>query len=531
MYKIMIVDDEAIVRQGIKSSIQWNEHGFELIGDYVNGRDALEAIEIQKPDLVLSDIYMPFMDGLELTRQIQIHYPYIKVIILTGYDNFDYVQQALRLKAFDFIIKPITANELRILLDKVKSVMDEEKEQHEDMSRLQIQLNQSLPLLKERFLENAVTSRIKTEDLKERFQYFQLPWISPDYLVMVIDIDDFGERNDHESEHSIELLRFASYNITKEIVNKENGIAFRTREELTVVILSGQLEFQLYSLACQLAEEIRYYIDKYLKFTVSVGIGRSYSTLDDISSSYKSALSALEYRFLLGKNQVISIIDMEGKSVTTPDMNMEWSRRLSSIIKTGTSQQVHQLIEQLITSLKSSSIPIEACYLQIQKMIVSLLNTVQELGVNEWTVFASQPLTAIFHFKTLDEIEIWLKELCNMAIISVSEQRTDMTKMQILRAIDYLKEHYPNEKVSLQEISRHVLMSSSYFSLVFKQYTGETFVEYITRLRIEKAKELLQHTTLKSYEISAKVGYNDPNYFSILFKKHTGSTPMEYRGQ
>lgn len=276
MYKIMIVDDEAIVRQGIKSSIQWNEHGFELIGDYVNGRDALEAIAIQKPDLVLSDIYMPFMDGLELTRQIQIHYPYIKVIILTGYDNFDYVQQALRLKAFDFIIKPITANELRILLDKVKSVMDEEKEQHEDMSRLQIQLNQSLPLLKERFLENAVTSRIKTEDLKERFQYFQLPWISPDYLVMVIDIDDFGERNDHESEHSIELLRFASYNITKEIVNKENGIAFRTREELTVVILSGQLEFQLYSLACQLAEEIRYYIDKYLKFTVSVGIGRSY---------------------------------------------------------------------------------------------------------------------------------------------------------------------------------------------------------------------------------------------------------------
>jgi two-component system response regulator YesN len=531
MYKIMIVDDEAVVRQGIKSSIQWNEHGFELIGDYVNGRDALEAIELHKPDLVLSDIYMPFMDGLELTRQIQIHYPYIKVIILTGYDNFDYVQQALRLKAYDFIVKPITAKELRDLLDKVKIDMDEENSRYEDISRLQNQLNQSLPLLKERFLEYVVTSRVKADDLEERFQYFKIPWISPDYLVMVIDIDDFGARNDNASEHNMELLRFASYNITNEIVNQQSGLAFRTREETTVVILSGHLEARLYTLAYQLAEEIRYYIEKYLKLTVTVGIGRSYSALDELPLSYKSALSALEYRFLLGKNKVISIMDMEGKPVTTPDMNMEWSQRLSSLIKTGTPQEVDRLIVQLITSLKSSNIPIEACYLQIQKLIVCLLNTVQELGVNEWTVFASQPLTAIYHFKTLDEIEIWLKELCSLAMISVSEQRADMTQMQILRAIDYLKENYPNDKVSLQEISRHVLMSTSYFSLVFKQYTGETFVEYLTRLRIEKAKELLQHTTLKSYEISAKVGYNDPNYFSILFKKHTGSTPMEYRSQ
>ncbi|WP_258168728.1 response regulator, partial [Paenibacillus sp. AR247] len=158
MYKVFIVDDEAVVRDGLKRTIGWQELGFELIGDYANGREALEAIDLNMPDLIISDISMPFMDGLALTAAAGSKYPHIKMIILTGYDEFEYAQQAIRLKVSDFILKPITAQEIRELLLKVKAEMDEETRRREDFSRLYSQLKQSLPLLKERFLERLVVT-------------------------------------------------------------------------------------------------------------------------------------------------------------------------------------------------------------------------------------------------------------------------------------------------------------------------------------------------------------------------------------
>ena len=152
MYRVIIIDDEAVVREGLKHTIDWSEHGFELSGDYANGREAWDAIQQNKPDLIISDISMPFMDGLELAGMVTTHFPYIKMIILTGFDEFEYAQQAIRLKVSDFILKPITAQK-SALIRKVKAEMDEEAQHREDLSKLHSQLNQSLPLLKERFLE------------------------------------------------------------------------------------------------------------------------------------------------------------------------------------------------------------------------------------------------------------------------------------------------------------------------------------------------------------------------------------------
>ncbi|KEQ23596.1 response regulator transcription factor [Paenibacillus tyrfis] len=531
MYKIMIVDDEAIVREGIKEHIDWNGLGFELVGDYASGREAWEAIEQVRPDLVLSDICMPFMDGLELTRLIRTRYPFVKVIILTGFDDFDYAQQALRLKAYDFILKPITAADLRALLTKVKGELDEETRQREDLTRLHIQLNQSLPLLKERFLERWATTAMGDAEIRERLHYFGLHEPLPDYVAMVVDIDDFGGSGHLPSDRDQELLRFAVYNMVQEIVGQENGIAFRTREERVVAIISGLAAMPLYELAYQLAETIRQFVEKYLNLTVSLGVGRVCGSLEQLPHAYKSALSALEYRLLLGKNQVIGIVDMEGQPPAAPDNGAEWNRLLASAVKTGTTADVHRLIEQLVAHLKTSRMPIEACYWQIQSVIVTLMNTVRELGADEPRAAVGERnwLTDVYRFKTLDEIQDWLKHILSLALDQISEQRNRLTHMQVLRATEYIREHYANEKLSLQELCRHTLMSTSYFSTMFKQQLGETFVEYLTRVRIDKAKELLLHTPLKSYEIAAQVGYADPNYFSLIFKKHSGLTPTEYR--
>ena len=532
MYKVMIVDDEAVVRIGLRNTIHWNEHGFELIGDYANGREAWDAIELDKPELVISDISMPFMDGLELAGLISAQFPYIKMIILTGFDEFEYAQQAIRLKVSDFILKPITAQEIRTLLDRIKAEMDEEKQRREDLSRLNNQLKQSLPLLKERFLERLVAVGLGKTEIAERFAYFNLPPVSPFYLVMVVDIDDFGNRELHSYEHDAEFLRFAAFDIFQETLDRDHILSFRTREERMVAIIFGQdNESLLYEQVFFLAEEVRYHVEKYLKFTVTIGIGRTCAHAEQLPLSYKSALSALDYRFLLGKNRVLTIMDIEGKPSMSVPLVLDWDRKLATAVKTGALQDAYQLIEMGVTELKNSLVPVEACLLQMQKVVLSLMNSIQELLIHEQEPPLDQQikLMDVYKFKTLDEVKVWLKEVVRSIISTIANHRNHLTNMQIHRGVEYIDANYADEKMSLQVLCRHVLMSTSYFSLVFKQHTGETFVEYLTRVRISKAKELLHNSTLKLYEIAERVGYKDPNYFSMLFKKHTGITPKDYR--
>lgn len=531
MYKIVIVDDEVEVREGIKESIDWERHGFECIGDYRNGSEALEAIAELRPDLVLSDICMPFMDGIELTRQIHLNYPYIKVIILTGHDEFDYAQKALRLKVHDYIVKPITANELRQLLDKVKDEMDKEAENRENLSLLKMQLHQSLPLLRERFLEQLVGGTMRDDRVQERFAYFSLPPIAPPYLVVAIDIDDFDDIKKEKWQNDPELFRSAAFNIVQEVTEGKNAIVFRTREERMVVIFSGEAEEGTYETALHVSEVIRFCMEKYLKFTVTVGVGTLCGSFHELPQSYNGAISALDYRFLHGKNKVISIQDMEGAKKPTQQLDIEWNRRFATLIKTGTLEEAHLLTGQLISNLKASLMPIGACYLQIQAIIIAIMTTIHELAGHDSAHFQGHDIVIkdINRFKTLDEIETWLKSICREAISYISEQRNDQTKMQVRSVTEYIDEHYSDENLTVDDLCRHVHLSRSYFSTVFKQHKEQTIMEYVTRVRIEKAKDLLQHTVLRSYEVGAKVGYSDPQYFSVLFKKNTGTSPKEYR--
>ncbi|MBB6730239.1 response regulator [Cohnella zeiphila] len=536
MYKAILVDDEPVVREGLKKTIAWNEHGFELIGDYENGREAWEAACELKPDLIVSDICMPFMDGLELAGLVATTYPYMKMIILTGYDQFEYAQQAIRLKVRDFVLKPITAREMRELLDKVRAEMDEEAKRLEDLGRLQSQLSRSLPLLKERFLERLAALGMAKPEIEEGFAYFGLGPLKPPALAIAADIDDFGERDAWlDDEHDAEFLRFAVFNIFEETAaERGNALVFRTREERSAAIVYGaDDEDELHDAAFGLAEDVRHRVEKYLKLTVTLGIGHACSSAEQLPLSYKSALSALDYRFLHGKNRVHGIRDLEGAAPDTTFSLPDEDRKLATAIKTGASEEAFGLIERMVARLRSSQGPMEICYLELQKVVLTLLNAIQELDRNGAdgvrTAGRTLWLTDLYRFKTLEEIERWLKRTVADLIEEIAAGRSHHLRAQMAKAETYIEERYADEKLSLRELCRHVLMSASYFSLAFKQETGETFVEYLTRVRIEKAKELLAATPLKFYEIAERVGYADPNYFSVLFKKHTGATPRDFR--
>ncbi|MCZ8518952.1 MULTISPECIES: helix-turn-helix domain-containing protein [Paenibacillus] len=535
MYSLLLVDDEDEVREGIMEKTDWAACGFRLLGAYDNGRDAAEALEWLRPDVLITDICMPFMDGLELSRYAAEQCRDTKIVIITGYEEFDYAKEAIKLKVNEYLLKPINSREFMEFLGRLKTELDEQRAARENLSVIRQQLNQSLPLLKERFLERLSTSVLKKEEMSRKLDYFQLPLPGPAFLSMAADIDSWQTAQPagavDAAGSDIELLHFAVFNIFQEIFEKESGGAvFRTRDDRIGVLLCGTPE-EVGPLAQALASHTAYSVEKYLKLTLSIGIGRACSAPAQIPQSFREACSALEYRLLLGSNRILCISDVEqGTSIHSMEY-LEWEKKLLSALKMGKGNQVSSVLSAWLEEWRSAGLPVEKCYSMLYKFLVALMNWVAETGCEEAEVFGGDPFKEMRAVRTLDQLKLWLEGLCHRVVCYLGEKRSIETQSQMRLAEAYIKEHYVDENLALQHVCDHIYMSTSYFSVCFKQHTGLTFVEYLTRLRIDKAKELLAATGLKAYDIASRVGYPDPQYFSVIFKRHTGRTPKEFRSR
>ncbi|REK62493.1 MAG: DNA-binding response regulator [Cohnella sp.] len=529
MYRIYLIDDEDEVREGIIGKTDWAAFGFELAGAFGNGKDALEAAEAGPPDLVITDICMPFMDGLELTKRLGERYRDIKTVILTGYEDFEYAKRAISLKVHEYLLKPINFQEFSDLLARLKRELDEERERREDLQRLRLQLNESLPLLREKFLERLVTTSVNGEEIERKFRMFGISLKGPAYLALVMDIDEPAGEATGGKETERELLRFGAANIVQEIFGQEGGgLVFGTKDEKTAILFSGAPE-TCFVTAQSLAEQAAYCIEKYLKLRVSFGIGRIRDRISNLSSSYLEAISALDYRFLLGKNRIIAIDDVEKGRNRHRNGYAEWEKKLISAMKTGDEKAFAARIAEWIEQLKETLPSAEKGYASIQRFLVSVMNLIEETGYGEEAFEAARPFAHILTLKTLDDIKDWLTDLGLAVIRQMECLRSNEAHSHLRRAEAFIRENYSDPGLSLQHAAQKACMSMNYFSAMFKQYSGETFVEYLTRIRLEKAKELLAGTALKTYEIAERVGYEDPQYFSVIFKRNVGMTPKEFR--
>ncbi|MGN7356318.1 response regulator [Paenibacillus sp. SAF-054] len=528
MYKVILIDDEDEVREGIRNKISWESCGFELAGEYDNGHDALDAVDIERPDLIVTDICMAFMDGLELARIVSEQYRDIKVVIITGYEDFEYAKQAITYRVQEYLLKPINAREFTSLMNQMKTELDAEREQRRNLSQLRIQLNESLPLLRERFMERLVFTRIAPEMLQRKLDYFQIRLEGPSYIALVMDLGQAGGRREQRDEQ--ELLQFAAYNIVQEQLEQDgSGIAFRTRDDRLAIILQGRPE-HLELKAQRVADQARSSLDKFIRLPSSIGIGRRCEALEDISSSYQEALSSLDYTFLLGEGRIISIQDVE-YGHAAPAYTEAWEKRLISSLKTGHMSEVSSVFREWFSELKQGGVSVQRCHSILYQILIAMMKHAEETGLGDASLIPSDAFTRVASFRTLDEAHAWIEGMSKDILVNLTEQRSSHIRSQMDTAEAYIRANYHDEGLSLQQVCSHLFMSASYFSSLFKQHTGGTFVEYVTRIRMEKAKELLVTTRLKSYEIAEKTGYGDPQYFSVLFKRNTGKTPKEYRMQ
>lgn len=540
MYKLILAEDEEDVREGIIGQIDWAKHGFEVVDQAENGREAAEAIDRLLPDVVVTDIQMPFMNGLQLAEWIRSRHPNTKIIILTGFDEFEYAQRAIKLQIDEYILKPFSSQELIDVLLKVKEGIEAEIAEKENVFVLSEHYRKSLPVLREQFLSSLVSRRLTALEIAEKSaeygvvlagECFQASVISVDYIRREdqlqpdgrpLSLRDTGDRN---------LQLFAVLNIAEEICGKHGlGKVFIHRDEVVLLTVSpGDTDMTGCTFA--ILEEIRQNVERFLKLTVTAGAGTVCHSPDQLFRSFGDARQALDYRLILGNNRVIWIEDVETRANRMLDYDELTQQSLIRTIKLGTVQELREAVDGLFAGLDTAQVSTQDYQIFLLEIITSILRVAKEAGRGTAELFGSglSSLTAMNKFNSVDEAKQWIIDLCTRIMDSIALERQSSYKQLIDQAKEYIRDHYAEYDISIGKVCQHLHISTGYFSSIFKKELKMTFVSYLLQIRLEAAKELLRSTELKAFEIAERIGFTDPNYFSFCFRKKYGISPKEYK--
>ncbi|WP_025692665.1 response regulator transcription factor [Paenibacillus zanthoxyli] len=541
MYKLILAEDEADVREGIIGQIDWERCGFEVADQAENGKEAAELVDRLLPDVVVTDIQMPFMNGLQLAEYIRSRYPGTKIIILTGYDEFEYAQRAIKLQIDEYILKPFSSQELIDVLLKVKGALDSEIAERENIHVLSEHYRKSLPVLREQFLSSLVSRRLRPEEIAVKSREYGISLSGDWFQPSVISLDYIREPEASGPGHPVSLRGtgdrnlqlFAVLNIAEEICGKHGfGRVFIHRDDLVMLSSrTGTDESEITGRTLAILEEIRQNVQRFLKLTVTIGAGTVCRTPELLSRSFADALQALDYRLILGNNRVIWIEDVESRT-SRPPVYDEWSEQsLIRTVKLGTVQELEEIINELFGSLDGSQVIANEYRIFLLEIITSILRMAKESGGETNELFGSgiMSLMDMNKFNNMEDAKQWIIDICTRLMNHIALERQSSYKQLVEQAKDFIKSHYQETDISIGKVCQHLHISTGYFSSIFKKETKMTFVNYLLQIRLEAAKELLRTTELKAFEIAEKIGFADPNYFSFCFRKKFGQSPKEYK--
>ena len=535
MYKIMIVDDESIIRKGLRDYINWQEYGFEVIAEAENGIVALQLARELKPDVILTDIYMPLMDGIEFSKKVKELLPEIIVIFISGYNDFSYAQRAIELGIYRYLTKPVKTQDLIAVLDEASKELEHIQIQKNELKKINSLIRESMPILKERFLLNLVQGELQEKEIQSRSQYLGLDFRGNSFFSLVISLDDYYIYMEQKSEEDINIIKFGIHQLVDECFKDflERFYIFIDKKDEIAVIGCSDIDFRSHAASLfNSLQRLQETVKRYFKTTISIGIGETYAGIEMLSKSYTEAQEALEYRTAHGKNSIIYIRDILPSERFVPSERIyDKSAELIQMIKGGEKEGCIIFVENLFNELaKYEVIKKEDMHLFIIDMLSKLIKTVTEFGGNVQEVYGeSFTRMTIFNFFTLEEFKLKFEELVKATIDYVGIKRKAVNRNFIEKAKNFINANFAVRELNLNMVAESVHISPAYLSQLFKQVTGESCIEYITKARINESRRLLKDTTLKTYEIAEMVGYSDSQYFSTSFKKIVGTSPTNYR--
>ena len=542
MLKIFLAEDEVVVRETIKRMIPWEELGFELVGEAADGEMALPLLLRQQPDLLITDIKMPFMDGLTLARLAKKEIPGLKVVILSGYDDFNYAKQAIGIGVEDYLLKPITKNALIERLSEIRSRYEHEKTQKEYYEKFQREMQAYEKNSSRDFFEALVGGSMDMMEVYKRAEKLGLDIVAEAYNVLIFtmncDEDFSGQRDEYSSweAESLELLEnfFAGHS---------SAMLFRSNIFSYGVLLKGQREtIEENTRAC--VDEIRKILSRQDgRREWFLAVGQSVERLSQIQKSYHTASRAFSQRYLYDEN-ILYYDEMEtmehpgGQAETEDnaylqkvDVNALNPAILQKFLSNGLQEETENFVKDYFYAIGQE--PMESLVFRnyvILNVRFSVISFIKGLGcdTNEMESADTEEVLAESG-KNMESAIAYAKKMISQAI-EIRDQNSGNKNRSILKtAVDFIDSHYMDEEISLNTVANVANVSSNHFSALFSQNMGQTFIEYLTTLRMNKAKELLRCTGMRSSEIAGEIGYKDAHSFSYLFKKTQGMTPSDYR--
>ena len=525
-YKVILVDDEAEVIDMIEKKIHWNDLGFEVAGSATNGVKALELVEKLQPDVVLTDIKMPYMDGLELSRRLNREYPNIYIMLCTGFDEFEYAKEAVHLEIKEYMLKPVNATELSESLTNLKHTLDREREEKLNVKKLNDYFREVLPKLQSNFFISLIEGRVEKRDYERFLQAYQVDMKGPLFGCVIFHT---SENHVPEGMNPLLLSMSVEREIKQRLMDQWNCQEFiYMGNTLLILELDTEDEITQITDACDRFCRWAYRI---MGAVVTAGIGTVCDSLYEISLSYERAREAVSYRVLYGTKRAINIGEIVPKEQIKPVQSEESRMQmLLRAIRIGDSAEIERAAREEMEKLHKNTETMSQYNLATMEIVSGFFKfcTDNSLDFNK----ISGNMQNIYEkVSQMDESSLtaWIVQMSETISEKLKCARNSSARRLIVEAQNIVKERYMEADISLDEVCAVLGVSNSYFSSVFKKEAGKSFISYLTDYRMDIAAEMILNTDEKSYTIAEKVGYLDANYFSYVFKKKFGVSPSKYR--
>lgn len=531
--KVFLVEDESVVREGLRDNIPWQQFGYQFVGEAGDGEMALPLIRKTRPDVLITDIKMPFMDGLTLSHIVGQEFPEMKIIIISGYDDFEYARQAIREGVEQYLLKPVTRRTLQKALTEVKEKIESEQEQKNYLHKYQDDMHEYEQFFLRTFFEKLFAGQLSVQEIYEEAQKHSLDINAPFYNLVLIDVQE--KANKQQAGEACQkcyeelmrfLMRFSNYylvfrwnvNIYGIMIKGENeNIAERTEK-----CLEG-----IEQICAQYEEETDWY----------AAAGSPVERFSQLSDCYRKLNHIFNYRFFEPSKHILSEKQAKGlapesgeRALEVVDMNKTSPELIKSFLSKGQKEEAGEFVGNFLLGMEQalkSRIFWDYTLLNVRFAVLSYM---EEIGVTQQEFLQNVRSEDVRKMEIgLENMQHYIEEMLTLAIEFRDRENKSQSKKALKKSLEYIEENYMRESLSLNEIAAAQKVSPNYFSAMFSQEMQMTFVEYVTQKRMEKAKSLLRETEMRSNEIALAVGYKNPHYFSFVFKKTQGCTPREYR--
>jgi len=513
MYKLLIVDDEKIVVEGLTYATNWKDYEIDIVGSASNGKEALQKIIDIKPDIVLQDIRIPELNGLDLINEVKRLELDTVFIIISGYSEFNYAKRAIELEALDYLVKPIEVDEIIASIEKAICKIKKLKEEKVYDKR---QKGYEEALVEKQFLEIMLGNQSVQPEVTKDFKQF---------CCVVFEKRD-GKLNEHLYDEEINSLRFT---IKQTLTEKGIKCFLYHIDQSLAILMSLSDSYRMTSFL----EDVFHVIPEQIKAYVSAGISHTYSNLVNINQSYKEAKESVKIGSY--SNQRItyySEIETLNTLNTTIDSNIiSKIEQYFSLKHSNDFFEMDELIDQVIDYVKQARLPPQKSFYLCFKLVNNLLEYVEkEFELNHILDERYEVYEQLNALNSLDELNKWLRKLVYTIKSKVEAHKVSYNEKLILDIKDYLNVNY-REPIVLEDLGKYFYKNPSYLCSLFSKSVGKTIFEYITSTRINNAKKLLRTSNCKVADVAIQVGYENQKYFYQVFKKNVGITPSQYRSK